>query len=148
MADHASQVQYLDRNSCLELLQTAGIGRVAWAREDGHVVVIPVNFVMDRETVVFKTAEGDKLDAVRQGRAISFQADDVEPALRLGWSVLVTGPADVVTDAEQLRQLAALPLAPWDPGPKAFFVRLHARDVSGRRLPLHPGTVTVVRLEG
>jgi len=143
--DSGGQIQALDRETCFDLLQTVGIGRVAWATESGRVLVLPVNFVVDEDAVVFKTAEGSKLEAVRGGRPLSFEADDVEPALHVGWSVLITGEAEVVTAADQLRRLAELPVAPWDATPKPFLVRLPAHEVTGRRLPLHPGGVTVVR---
>jgi len=86
-----SDGESLDRAACLDLLKSVGLGRVAWAAHDGRVVVEPVNFVLDDEGVVFRTGEGEKLDAVRSGRAFSFGADEVEPALRVGWSVLVSG---------------------------------------------------------
>lgn len=89
------------------------IGRVAWACDDGRVPVLPVNFVMDGDAIVFRTAEGGKLSAVRQGRPLSLEADDVEPGLRTGWSVLVIGTARVVTHTVTIDRLTRLPLAPW-----------------------------------
>lgn len=47
-----------------------------------------------------------------------------------------------MTGEGELRRLAALPLAPWA-GSEPFFVRLRIEEVTGRRLPLHPGGVTV-----
>ncbi len=142
MASRDYQMEVLDLDTCLELLRTVVIGRVAWAAEDGHAVVLPVNFVVDGDSVVLRTSEGGKLDAVRHGHRLSFEADDVEPALRVGWSVLITGVAEIVTDADEVRGLQNLPLAPWEPTPKPFFARVQAREVTGRRLPLHPGGVT------
>jgi hypothetical protein len=143
--DSGGQAQVLDRDTCLQLLTTVAIGRIAWATEDSRVMVVPVNFVLDGDTVVFRTAEGGKLEAVRQGRPLAFEADDIERALHVGWSVLITGTAEEVTAAEELRQLAELPLAPWDPTPKPAFIRLPTREMTGRRLPLRPGLITVIR---
>ncbi|WP_460350006.1 pyridoxamine 5'-phosphate oxidase family protein [Actinoallomurus acanthiterrae] len=112
------------------------------ADDDGRVAVLPVNFVLDGEVVVFRTAEGGKLSAVWQGRPLSFETDEVEPGLRTGWSVLVRGTAEVVTDAATIDDLERLPLAPWSSTPKPYFVRLRAAEITGRRLPLHPGGVT------
>jgi hypothetical protein len=39
-------VEVLDRSTCVELLHTFVIGRVAWATESGDAVVIPVNFIV------------------------------------------------------------------------------------------------------
>lgn len=141
-------MEVLDRSTCVELLQTVVIGRVAWATESGDVAVVPVNFIVVDDGVVFRTAEGHKLDAVQANRRLCFEADDVEPALHVGWSVMITGPAEVVTDPDEVSRLQLLPLAPWDPAPKPFFVRIRAGEMTGRRLQLHPGGVTVERLPG
>jgi nitroimidazol reductase NimA-like FMN-containing flavoprotein (pyridoxamine 5'-phosphate oxidase superfamily) len=134
--------QVLDRDTSLELLHSVYVGRVAWATDSGEAIVLPVNFVVDGDDVLFRTAAGAKLDAVRSGRIISFEADDLEPALHVGWSVLVTGPAEV-EPAEQDR-FSAAPL-PWDREPKPFLVRLRGLRISGRRLPLHAGGVIIER---
>jgi uncharacterized protein len=136
-------VEVLDRATCVELLRKVAIGRVAWATVSGDAVVVPVNFVVVDNSVVFRTAEGHKLDAVLEGRRICFEADDVEPALQAGWSVLVQGHPEVVSDPDELRRLELLPLSPWDPAPKPFFVRIRADEVTGRRLALRAGGVTV-----
>jgi len=141
------QAQPLDRGACFELLRTVGIGRIAWATDDGRALVLPVNFVVDGDAVVFKTAHGSKLTAVSEGRPLSFEADDMEPALHVGWSVLITGVAEVVTEPDEIRRLEELPLAPWGRTPKPFFVRLPAGEPTGRRLPLHPGGVTRERVD-
>jgi nitroimidazol reductase NimA-like FMN-containing flavoprotein (pyridoxamine 5'-phosphate oxidase superfamily) len=147
MPGRDDQMQVLDRRTCLELLQTVAIGRVAWAAENGHAVVLPVNFVVDGDSVIFRTSGGSKLDAIREGHPLSFEADDVEPALHVGWSVLVTGMAQILADPDEIHRLQELPLAPWEPTPKPFYVRVRAGEVTGRRLPLHPGGVTIVRQE-
>ncbi len=122
------------------------IGRVAWADDDGRVVVLPVNFIMDGDAIVFRTSEGGKVSAVREGHLLSFEADDVEPGLRTGWSVLACGTAQVVTDSAAVDRLEHSPLAPWPPMPRSCFVRLPPDQITGRRLPLHPGGVTHERI--
>ncbi|GAB3975514.1 pyridoxamine 5'-phosphate oxidase family protein [Actinoallomurus acanthiterrae] len=146
MTHDAGAAQSLDRDTCLRLLRSVVIGRVAWADADGRVVVLPVNFLTDGEAVVFRTAEGGKLSAVREGRYLSFEADDVEPGLRTGWSVLVSGTAQLVTDRAVIDRLEHSPLAPWAPLPRSCFVRLPPDQITGRRLPLHPGGVTHERI--
>jgi uncharacterized protein len=141
-------LEVLDRSTCLGLLQTVVIGRVAWVTDSGDAAVVPVNFVMVDDGIVFRTAEGHKLDAVQEGRRLCFEADDVEPALHVGWSVMITGTAEVVTDADEIRRLELSPLAPWDPAPKPFFVRIRASEMTGRRIPLRSGGVTVERQQG
>jgi len=112
-------------------------------------MILPVNFILDRDTdgtsIVFSTGEGDKLDAVRKGRVITFEVDAVELAVQAGWSVLVMGRAEVITDPAQVHRIEQLHLAPWVCLPDRVFVRIPATEVTGRRLPLHPGKITVIR---
>jgi nitroimidazol reductase NimA-like FMN-containing flavoprotein (pyridoxamine 5'-phosphate oxidase superfamily) len=141
-------IENLDRETCLALLTTVGVGRVGWATADGRAMILPVNFVLDRgsdgDTIVFSTSEGEKLDAVREGRLVTFEVDDVELALRTGWSVLVIGSAEVITSPAQIQRIEQLQLAPWVPLPGRVFVRISAAKITGRRLPLHPGKITVI----
>jgi nitroimidazol reductase NimA-like FMN-containing flavoprotein (pyridoxamine 5'-phosphate oxidase superfamily) len=139
----------LDRETCLALLATVSIGRVGWATADGRAMILPVNFVVDRgsdgDTIVFSTSEGEKLDAVREGRTLTFEVDDVERALQTGWSVLAIGAAEVITNPTQIHRIEQLHLAPWVAFPGRVFVRIPAAEFTGRRLPLHPGKITVLR---
>ena len=113
---------------CLELLATASVGRVAVALPGGPPLVLPVNYAIDGDVIVFRTDPGSKLDALRE-HAASFQVDAVDPFRRTGWSVLVQGfayetsPADVDVD-------------PWDAGPKEHWVRIYAGAITGRRIKL------------
>ncbi|MCP2341405.1 pyridoxamine 5'-phosphate oxidase family protein [Actinomadura rupiterrae] len=135
----------LGRSACMRLLETVVVGRVAWATGDGRALVLPVNFFLDGETVVFRSSPGDKLDAARGHGELSFEADDAEPALRTGWSVLVHGPAEIVTDAAEAARLTERSPASWLDLPHASFVRIVPREITGRRLPLHLGGVSIVR---
>ncbi|MFB9836907.1 pyridoxamine 5'-phosphate oxidase family protein [Actinoallomurus acaciae] len=134
----------LGRDTCLSLLCSVDVGRVAWATDDGEVTVVPVNFTLAGEDIVFGTAAGGKLDAVRSGRMISFEADDLEPALRSGWSVLAVGRAEITAETEP----AGLWPVPWDRRPKPYLIRLHPERVSGYRLLPRGGGVSIERLNG
>jgi hypothetical protein len=123
------------------------IGRVGWTTPEDRAMILPVNFVVDSDTIVFSTSEGDKLDAVREGRTLTFEVDDVELALQAGWSVLVIGCSEVITDPAQVHRIERLHLAPWVSLPDRVFVRIAAAEVTGRRLPLHPGKIILIRQE-
>ena len=66
--------------------------------------------------------------------------------MQVGWSVMITGPAAVAADPAEIRRLERLPLAPWDPAPKPYFVRIRASEMTGRRLPLRAAGVSVERM--
>jgi len=143
--DRERAIESLERDTSLALLATASIGRVGWVTPDGHAMIMPVNFVLDGETIVFSTGEGDKLDAVHEGRVLTFEVDAVEPAFQAGWSVLVIGAAEMITSPAQIQRIEELHLAPWAPLRDRVFIRLSADEITGRRLPLHPGEITFVR---
>ena len=67
-----SQVRELTRSECFGLLANAHLGRVAVTDELGPVV-FPVNFVLDRHTVVFRTDAGTKLNAALLGARVAFE---------------------------------------------------------------------------
>jgi hypothetical protein len=89
---------------------------------------------------VFATDEGSKLDAAVQGAVVSVEVDDVDRLYHTGWSVLVTGVAELLTDPEDIERVRRLPLQPWAPGPHLFLVRVPSTVVSGRRIACGPVT--------
>lgn len=125
--------QELTRSECFELLAREHLGRVAVVDDCGPVVV-PVNFVLDRYMVVFRTDEGTKLDAASRGSRVAFEVDGTDSVAHTGWSVLVRGEAVEITDPAELARLRKLPLTPWAPGPKARYVRILPTALTGRRI--------------
>jgi uncharacterized protein len=125
--------QELTRSECFELLAREHLGRVAVVDDCGPVVV-PVNFVLDRYMVVFRTDEGTKLDAASRGSRVAFEVDGTDSVAHTGWSVLVRGEAVEITDPAELAHLRKLPLTPWAPGPKARYVRILPAALTGRRI--------------
>ena len=64
---NADGMTILDTHTCLDLLRTSEVGRLAVSITD-HPDIFPINYVVDRGTVVFRTAEGTKLAASLLGR--------------------------------------------------------------------------------
>jgi len=123
----------LDRDECLRLLGEVHVGRVGISTE-ALPVVLPVNFVLDGERVVFSSAPGTKLYVAATGAQMTFEADDVDPTARTGWSVCVTGPGTLVDDPAEVDRLRDLPLDTWAPAGRPSFVVIEAQVVTGRRL--------------
>ncbi len=139
-------LEVLSRAECLDLLGRVSIGRVGCST-GALPTVLPVNFVVDGESVVIRTAPGSKLDAATRHAVVAFEADDIDPVYHSGWSVLATGMARAITDPDELERVRRLPLAPWGASSSdAAYVRIGAELLSGRRLgvraaPLRPGAV-------
>jgi nitroimidazol reductase NimA-like FMN-containing flavoprotein (pyridoxamine 5'-phosphate oxidase superfamily) len=127
--------QELTKDECFSLLAGQHLGRVVLVDDRGPLA-LPVNFVLDQHTVLFRTDEGTKLDvAVRRGR-VAFEIDGVDEQTRTGWSVLVRGEAAEITQADQLARVRRLPLYPWAPGAKGHYIRILPASLTGRRIAL------------
>ncbi len=117
-------------DECIRLLGTVSIGRLAVGRGDDPPLVVPVNYILDDDMIVFRTDPGAKLDLLREN-AVSFQVDAIDPYHRTGWSVLVRGVARETTETPTGRSLQ-----PWAGGPKAHWISLPTTNVTGRRIKL------------
>jgi nucleotide-binding universal stress UspA family protein len=124
-------VEELTPAACWELLGSIRVGRIAVCM-DGSPRIFPINFVVDRETVVFRTAPGTKLSAARNAE-VAFEVDDYDATSGHASSVIITGRATEVTDADDWDYTLGLPLFPWHLGPKAHFVRITPDEITGRR---------------
>ena len=127
------RVQELTKAECFELLAGEHLGRVAVVDDRGPVV-FPVNFVLDRHTVVFRTEPGTKLHAAGLRGRVCFEADGTDAAARTGWSVIVRGEITEVTDPGELARLRELPLRPWAAGVRDHYVRILPAALTGRRI--------------
>jgi uncharacterized protein len=125
--------QELTRAECFELLASEQLGRVA-VTDDLGPVVFPVNFILDRHTVVFRTEEGTKLQAAGRRSRVCFEVDGADPAAHTGWSVIVRGEVTEVTDPAELARLGELPLQAWAPGARDRYVRILPSALTGRRI--------------
>jgi len=119
---------------CKQLLADGGIGRFLFVEPGRGPVAIPVNFRMDGDDVVFRTGSGDSVSAGLHERRVSFDVDHLDDALSEGWSVLITGRAQIITDQAGLARAEALHLEPWAGGDKPTYVRLTGTQITGRRI--------------
>jgi nitroimidazol reductase NimA-like FMN-containing flavoprotein (pyridoxamine 5'-phosphate oxidase superfamily) len=125
-------LEELDHDECLKRVATMSVGRVAVAADDGRgPIVVPVNYVLDGEFIVFRSGAGTKLHALRDA-PMSFQVDVVDPSHHTGWSVLIRGVAYEVT-AQEVKHLA---VEPWAPGGKHHWIRLVPTAITGRNIRL------------
>jgi transcriptional regulator with XRE-family HTH domain len=119
---------------CRQHLAGGGVGRFLFVEPGRGPVAIPVNFAMDGEDVVFRTGSGSTVAAGVHESPVSFDVDQLDDALGEGWSVLVTGNTQVITDPAGLARAGALNIEPWAGGDKTVYVRLTASQITGRRI--------------
>ena len=60
--DNRTGLDVLSKEECLRLLASEEVGRVVTTAK-GRIHIVPVNYVLDGETIVFRTDPGTKLDA-------------------------------------------------------------------------------------
>src|SRR6266487_234619 len=95
---HEMRWQELTKDECFGLLAGRHLGRVVLVDDRGPIA-LPVNFVFDQHTVLFRSDEGTKLDVASRGARVAFEVDGVDEATCTGWSVLVRGEATEVSGA-------------------------------------------------
>jgi hypothetical protein len=64
---------------------------------------------------------------------VAYEADDIDPDTHLGWSVVATGFAQLVTDPHELARYRAA-LHPWIDRTMDYAVRIRPDLVTGVRL--------------
>jgi nitroimidazol reductase NimA-like FMN-containing flavoprotein (pyridoxamine 5'-phosphate oxidase superfamily) len=126
----ASNVTVLTDTQCLTLLSQQRIGRVS-VTQDALPVIVPVNYVADGMSVVFRTHQGGILARACDGNVIAFETDEFSSAADAGWSVLIVGVARLLTPSESKRALT-LGLASSAGDACDQFIRLDAGRISGR----------------
>ena len=133
----------LSREECLDLLASHSFGRLAVSISQKAPVLRPVNYLFDEpsQSVIFRTAAGSGFHALLRSSEATFEIDGVEERARMGWSVLMSGVAEEVTNPDEVSRLNSLDLDSWAPGRKAHWMRIHALTVSGRRIVLPPEEV-------
>jgi uncharacterized protein len=123
----------LTPDECMVLVATVPLGRVGLSMQ-ALPVVLPVNFVVVGNGIVFPSVHGTRLLNAASGAIVAFEADAYEPSGRCGWSVLIQGPASVITDSEEVARVSDTQIRRWAAdGRHDRFVRIDATFVTGRR---------------
>jgi hypothetical protein len=98
-------------------------------------LVVADNFRLDHDgAVVLRTAAASESARAVDGAVVAFEADAVNALAQAGWSVVVTGRAEVVTDEAERQRLEGIGLGSWVPAPEEVFVRIEPELVTGREL--------------
>jgi uncharacterized protein len=128
-------VEILTVAECRELLEGHHFGRFGFVDSVGvFPSIIPVNYLLDGDKIVIRTDAGSKLAAALRGAPVAFEVDGVDETHQVGWSVVVRGHAEEVTDEDTIAELRQTPLLAWHPRTKARYIRINASQVIGRRI--------------
>lgn len=123
----------LQRAEALRLLGTVSIGRIGFIHRNQPAIRV-VNHLLENERIIVRTSEWSALaPAVGEGAVVAYQADAIDRDRHLGWSVVVRGPARVVSDAADVARYTER-LSSWAQGQKDFLILIEPVFVSGIRL--------------
>lgn len=129
------QLIALDADECWQRLRAAPIARIAYVAQ-GRPHVVPVNHTVQEDTIYVRTMSGVQLTNTLEdlGATVAVEADGVDQATHLGWSVLADGAMYPVLDRDMTVELARVARRSWslvDPG---TWLSVRVDRISGRRL--------------
>jgi hypothetical protein len=126
-------LEVLDEDESLALVGAAEVGRVGVV-VDGQPLIFPVNHVLEGRSIIVRTDSARILGGAVLAK-VAFEVDGFDAGARSGWTVLVEGIGNDVTDALDAtsERLQAVAVAPWAPGPKPRLLRIDVRTITGRR---------------
>lgn len=133
MAPNLARLKDLSPHECLSLLAMVRVGRVGMAAGDAPLI-LPVNFIVLGQSVVFRTGTGTKLGAAMARTAVSFEVDDYAPDGSWGWSVLLHGIASEMTAGPERDSIRVALLRAWafHEGTADRIVRIDPTSITGR----------------
>ncbi len=115
-----------------EFLRSHEFGRIAFHLLD-EVHIVPINYVVDDERLLFRTSEGSKLLGLKMNADVAFEADAIEN--EIATSVVVRGEAHEL-GGDAARVVEQLPLRPWVDTPKMRIIGIRVTEITGRRFDL------------
>jgi len=126
-------LEVLSRAEAVALLETMEVGRLVYTRH-ALPAVAPVNYAVSEGGIWIWTGSASSLGQALRGAVVAFQVDDLDYATHSGWSVTVTGMAQVVTDKSLLARATIDGPVPWTPGIKEHLIQIPLTMVAGRWL--------------
>ncbi|MGW3974702.1 pyridoxamine 5'-phosphate oxidase family protein [Streptomyces ardesiacus] len=132
-ASNVTIVQLLP-GEALALLASVKLGRVAFSHQALPAIRL-VNHVVDEYgDIIVRTHSGAALlNTALMSEVVAYEADELNPDVRTGWSVVVTGTATWVSDTAELARYEVL-LTPWVGQEMDQVVRIRPDIVTGYRL--------------
>ena len=134
-----SRIEHLGHDECLRLIARGGIGRIGYQSLFGPVI-LPVNYQVQDDVIVFRTAEHSPVDKdLQTGIAgaefkVAFEIDELDLTARSGWSVLVRGSAHRVRPGSEHESAEATGVEPWPGGERDVYLRIVPDLLTGYRI--------------
>lgn len=135
MVNSVAPVTALSPAQCWDFLNRNEFARLALSVSD-RPEIFPLNYAVQRGTLVFRTAPGTKLAALTVNQHVALEIDGHDGAQ--GWSVVVKGRANEAEWGDDEFEARASGLEPWVANVKQVFVRIQPDEVTGRAFVFGP----------
>lgn len=132
----------LTEGECWYLLASASIGRLVFTQR-AMPAIRPVNHLVDGRKIIIRTHNGAAITSRAlagasgqgnpPGAVVTYEADELDPVRRTGWSVIATGLARLVTDPADIARYTAA-IEPWIAGEMDQVLMIEPEFISGLRL--------------
>ncbi|HEU4421298.1 MAG TPA: pyridoxamine 5'-phosphate oxidase family protein [Pilimelia sp.] len=125
----------LDAAEALRLLASVSVGRVVFT-EAALPAIRPVNHLVDDGEIIIRSRLTTRIGqtiGTQPETVVAYQADDLDPVSRTGWSVVATGLARLVTDPARIERYEAL-LHPWVNTVMDTVISIQPEIITGFRL--------------
>ncbi|MBK1788777.1 pyridoxamine 5'-phosphate oxidase family protein [Prauserella cavernicola] len=123
------RIEKLTSIAALRLLGTVSFGRVAFTLH-ALPAIRPAGHTLDGGDVIIRGHSGSDLDSAA-GQIVAYEADVISPEDHLGWSVSVTGKAELVLGVDAITRCESLFQRP-ETGPRqSVLLRLPPEFVTG-----------------
>ena len=132
MFSEERSLETLSKRDAIALLSTVSVGRVVFT-VGALPAIVPVAFAVHGDAIVMRTSSESRLARAAPGGVLAFEVDDVDPATRTGWSVVVTGLASTVSDPVERAIIDGM-VETFAPGKIDACIRLPLTVVTGRRV--------------
>ncbi len=119
----------------MRLLGSVSLGRVVFTAR-ALPAIRPVSHLVDGDLIIIRTDSGAAITSelrAEAGTIVAYEADAIDLAEHLGWSVIVVGVAHRVIDPDEAAVYRRA-LRPWVTGAKDQVIAIHADMVTGFRL--------------
>ncbi len=135
MAPHTDPIETLTDDRSWELLRGQELGRLVTHVGD-TIDIFPVNYAVDGDGILFRTAPGSKLFELTVNADVLFEVDDHTDTD--AWSVIVRGHATALETDADVHRADQAGLRPWIPTLKRVYVRIVPSSLSGRAFRRDP----------
>lgn len=123
--DSQGYIMTIEPDECRRLLEEAVVGRVSWASPTRGIQVLPVNYLLENDQIVFRVDPRSVLAELATPTDVAFEVDDLDADTATGWSVLAQGRTTSFGGGTP-------ETSPWAPGEREVAIAIAVSALSGR----------------